>query len=90
MMQALGQHDAASGMQNVNRVHDAVRAGDEVAPHLSNAARQRQLFYGSTASATLVTMVTGAGLVPSPTPSDALRLPPADRQPDMAGAGAPP
>jgi len=88
-MQALGQHDAASGVQDISRVHDVVRASDEVAPHLSNAARQNHLFYGSTASATLVTTTTGAGLVPSPSPADALSLPPADRQSDMAGAGAP-
>ena len=86
LLQFFGEHDAAADLREIHKIHAAVRASDEVAPHLRQFRTQYGTFLGAAMYNAYDLGRNVAGLVPSPSAAEQLRIPNGHQ---TVGAGAP-
>ncbi|MGH3831272.1 MAG: putative T7SS-secreted protein [Pseudonocardiaceae bacterium] len=84
-LQFLGEHGATADLQNISKIHSAVRASDEVAPHLRQLQTQLHVVYGTAGYNMYDIGRTAAGLAPPSSAAQELHLP-NTQQPVGAGA----
>jgi hypothetical protein len=85
VLQFFGEHGAASDIQDINKIHSAVRASDEVAPHLRQLRAHYGTFVGAAGYGVYDTGHNALGLRPSASAAQQLNLPDSP-QPVEAGA----
>ncbi|MBV9013135.1 MAG: hypothetical protein JO272_14000 [Pseudonocardiales bacterium] len=84
LLQFFGEHTAAADLQEINKVHAAVRASDEVAPHLRQLRIQYGTFVGAAGYGVYDTTHNAVKLMSSPSAAEQPHLPNA-HQPLRAG-----
>jgi hypothetical protein len=86
LLKLFGEHDAAADLREIHKIHAAVRASDEVAPHLRQFRTQYGTFLGAAMYNAYDLGRNVAGLVPSPSAAEQFRIPNGHQ---TVGAGAP-